>query len=89
MHSKGPYGTARWQRLRATQLSAHPLCAMCLPHVTPATICDHIEPHKGDLIKFWAGPFQSLCKHHHDSDKKRIENGGKVKATIGEDGWPT
>jgi hypothetical protein len=30
--------------------------------VTPATICDHVEPHHGDVNKFWLGPFQSLCK---------------------------
>ncbi|WP_269076433.1 hypothetical protein [Sphingobium cupriresistens] len=39
-------------------------------------------------MKFWAGPFQSLCKQHHDSDKQRMERGGKAKAGIGVDGWP-
>jgi 5-methylcytosine-specific restriction enzyme A len=28
----------------------------------PATICDHVEPHRGDVNKFWLGPFMSLCK---------------------------
>jgi hypothetical protein len=23
----------------------------------PATICDHVEPHHGDVNKFWLGPF--------------------------------
>jgi 5-methylcytosine-specific restriction enzyme A len=85
---KGPYNTARWQRLREAQLQAEPLCAMCHPRLTPATVCDHIEPHNGDLAKFWAGPFQSLCKRCHDSDKQRMEKGFKPRPSIGLDGWP-
>jgi 5-methylcytosine-specific restriction enzyme A len=69
--------TARWQALRAHQLRAEPLCRMCLADGRPvaATICDHIEPHGGDLYKFWHGPFQSLCKPHHDREKQREERG--------------
>ena len=83
-----PYNTARWQGIRSAQLSKEPLCAFCLPRTVPANVCDHIEPHKGDLAKFWSGPFQSLCKRCHDSTKQRIEKGGKAKPTIGIDGWP-
>lgn len=83
-----PYNTARWQKLRKDHLAQEPLCRMCLPKVTAATVCDHIEPHRGDIAKFWAGPFQSLCTHHHSSDKQRIEKGGKARQTFGEDGWP-
>lgn len=54
---------------------------------TAATVCDHIDPHKGDPDKFWNGPFQSLCKRHHDSDKAREERGNPVQP-IGLDGWP-
>lgn len=85
---RAPYNTARWQRLRKEQLRKEPLCAMCLPRCVAATICDHVQPHKGDLNKFWTGPFQSLCKPHHDSDKQRIEKGGKPKQRIAADGWP-
>lgn len=81
------YKTARWQKLRLQQLRKDPVCAMCLPRVVPATVCDHVEPHKGDEHKFWNGPFQSLCKPCHDSDKKLIEGGKKPKPTIGRDGW--
>lgn len=86
-----PYNTARWQKLRATFLASNPLCVFCQREgrVTPATIADHVEPHRGDLHKFWHGSIQGLCKLHHDSDKQRIERGGKAKVAIGEDGWPT
>jgi hypothetical protein len=56
--------------------------------VTPATVCDHVEPHRGDEVKFFSGPFQSLCSDCHDVDKQRIENGGKARPTIDADGWP-
>ncbi len=84
------YNDVQWRKLRARQLRDEPLCRMCKARgkITPATICDHIEPHKGDIKKFWAGPFQSLCKTCHDSDKQRIEKGGKPKPFIGLDGWP-
>jgi 5-methylcytosine-specific restriction protein A len=84
------YKTARWQRIRAAQLAAEPLCRMCLAigRITPATVCDHVDPHRGDPAKFWTGPYQSLCDTHHSSDKQRIERGGKPRPVIGEDGWP-
>lgn len=74
------YGTYRWQQIRAKHLQANPLCVMCFEDgiVTEATVCDHIEPHKGDETKFYSGPFQSLCKLHHDSTKA-IEEGRGVK----------
>ena len=85
------YKTARWQRLRAAQLQAEPLCAMCLPRITAATVCDHTDPHRGDEIKFWNGPFQSLCAPHHNGDKQRIEKGGTPRGLppgVDADGWP-
>lgn len=55
--------------------------------VTPATICDHIEPHNGNLEAFYSGPFQSLCKRHHDAAKQAEERGGYSRE-VGIDGWP-
>jgi 5-methylcytosine-specific restriction endonuclease McrA len=83
------YSTERWARLRRHQLLTHPLCAFCLERgvVEPATICDHVKPHHGDVNKFWLGPFQSLCKQCHDSTKKVIEQRG-YRLDIGLDGWP-
>jgi 5-methylcytosine-specific restriction protein A len=83
------YSTARWQKIRRHQLQEHPLCKYCLEtgRVVPAEVCDHVEPHRGDRMKFFTGPFQSLCKRCHDSAKKQIELHGYRK-DIGLDGWP-
>ena len=47
------YCTAGWQRRRAHQLMIEPLCRLCLEagRVTPATVADHVEPHRGDLTR--------------------------------------
>jgi hypothetical protein len=55
--------------------------------VTPATICDHIEPHKGDVTKFWTGKLQSLCLDCHLVTKRQIEGYG-YRLDTGFDGWP-
>jgi 5-methylcytosine-specific restriction protein A len=44
--------------------------------VTPATVVDHIIPHKGNHELFWdAKNHQPLCKRHHDI-KTCKEDGG-------------
>lgn len=76
------YGTAAWQRKRKLQLMAEPLCAFCAKDglSTPATVADHIIPHKGDAKAFWNNALQSLCKPCHDSTKQRIERGSTITA---------
>lgn len=48
------YGTGRWQKRRRYQLQLQPLCEMCLRdgRIVPATVVDHVEPHKDDERKF-------------------------------------
>jgi 5-methylcytosine-specific restriction enzyme A len=79
------YSTDRWARIRRHQLLEHPLCAYCaeIGIVEPATICDHVEPHHGDVYKFWLGPFMSLCKRCHDSTKRFVETRGFRPAASG------
>jgi 5-methylcytosine-specific restriction enzyme A len=50
-------------------------CRMCrkVEGNTSLLVCDHIEPHRGCVEKFWAGPFQTLCKGCHDNEKQRLE----------------
>ena len=80
---------ALWHRRARRQLQREPLCAMCLAdgRVVAARIADHVEPHRGDPIKFWNGKLQSLCAHCHESRKKRFEHRG-YDNTIGVDGGP-
>ena len=81
------YNTARWRRIRKAQLLAEPLCRMCKAHgrMTPATVCDHVEPHRGDPTLFWNGPFQSLCDKEpwrcHSARKQSIERLGYEKGS--------
>lgn len=83
------YKTARWKRVREWQLSHSPLCERCLSSeiVEPATIVHHKVPHRGDAELFFGGPFESLCKPHHDRDGQ-LEDKGKTVVRFGSDGWP-
>ena len=83
------YNTQRWKRWRRQWIEAHPLCALCEARgkITAATVCDHVEPHGGDPGRFWAGPFQSLCKLCHDGAKAELERSGTLRGA-GLDGMP-
>lgn len=74
------YGTARWQKLRLAQLRHEPTCRLCKqkhpPRITPATVADHITPHRGDHTLFWYGELQSLCDDCHNTTKQTIEKRG-------------
>jgi len=75
---------ARWQRARLIFLQKNPLCIECQKegHIEPATVVDHIVPHKGNVDLFWdESNWQPLCRKHHDI-KTAMEDGGfgnKVK----------
>jgi 5-methylcytosine-specific restriction enzyme A len=75
------YWTARWKRIRQTQLAKEPLCRMCkaLGQTTAANVCDHLERHGGNPEKFWSGPFQSLCTRCHNVFKQREEHGQQTE----------
>jgi hypothetical protein len=84
------YNSARWKRLRAAQLAASPLCAMCvkLGRVNPAGVVDHKRPHRGDEELFFdAANLQSLCKLCHDGAKQQLEKTGRLRG-CGLDGLP-
>lgn len=70
--SERGYGS-RWQTARAAFLKRHPDCARC---PSPATVVDHVVPHKGDKDLFWdRANWQPLCKRCHDAKTAR-EDGG-------------
>lgn len=75
-HERGYTGA--WQKARANYLRVHPLCVTheARGEVVPATVVDHIVPHRGDKTAFWdSNNWQSLCKRCHDI-KTATEDGG-------------
>lgn len=65
--AKRGYGR-RWQKARIGFLTKHPLCIMCLAkgRSEPATVVDHIKPHKGDMTLFWdRSNWQPVCTVCH------------------------
>ena len=68
----------KWQQARNGYLGKHPLCRHCQAKglVTLATDVDHIDPHRGDMQKFWdTSNWQPLCHSCH-SIKTASEDGG-------------
>ena len=58
-----------WRKARKAYLEEHPLCKECRKNgtLTPATVIDHIIPHRGDKKLFWDETnWQPLCKDCHD-----------------------
>ena len=76
-HSRGY--TSRWRKASKQFLLEHPLCAECMRKTgrpVPATVVDHIKPHRGDQTLFWdMNNWQPLCKRCHDR-KTATEDGG-------------
>jgi 5-methylcytosine-specific restriction enzyme A len=71
---------SRWRRARSLYLAEHPWCARCLDEgrLTPATVVDHVEPHRGDERLFWdQDQWQALCKQHHDAKTVRDGRWGR------------
>lgn len=68
------YWTPRWRALRREFLALHPVCEAqgC---ANPATTVDHVTPHRGDPVRFWAGPFMAMCSSCH-SRKTEARDGG-------------
>jgi len=79
------YNSARWRKIRARQLIKAPFCAECMKRgvFTMATDVDHIEPHRGDIVLFFRGPFQSLCHPCH-SKKTAIEINSAMEGRVRE-----
>ena len=73
------YDNMRWRKVRQMVLNDEPLCRMCLSinRTSPATVADHIKPHKNDINLFYdRDNLQSLCAPCHDSAKKMQERHG-------------
>lgn len=73
-HSRGY--NSKWRRLSKLYLKAHPLCCECKRQskLTPATVVDHIVPHRGNQKLMWdESNWQSLCKRCHDRKTARFD----------------
>jgi len=83
------YNSVTWRKRAKRQLAAEPLCALCLARkaLTPATIADHLQPHRGNRESFLLGALQSLCAPCHDGRKQQTELHG-YQVDLGADGWP-
>ena len=90
----GFYSTAGWQALRGQQLRLEPTCRLCRQagRVTPATVADHVEPHRGDRARFFdSNNLMSLCATCHNAIKQQTEKRGLGPGTLkgsGLDGLP-
>lgn len=78
--------TSRWSQSAKGYLAKHPWCVVCQNRdgtLVPATVVDHIIPHKGNRELFWdRSNWQGLCVSCH-SRKTVLEDGGfgrKVKS---------
>jgi 5-methylcytosine-specific restriction endonuclease McrA len=61
-----------WRQARAQFLASNPTCRKCGTH--PATVVDHIMPHKGNKALFWnRANWQPLCVRCHSSLKQSEE----------------
>ena len=77
------YNSSRWQDLRRYRLNTQPLCVECLKkdRIFPATVVDHIKPHKGNEKLFYDfNNLQSLCKSCHD--RKTAKEDGRWKRRV-------
>ena len=84
------YDSRRWRKAREQYLKGNPLCVDCLAFgkVTPASVVDHVIPHRGDERLFWdRANWAALCAPCHSAHKQREEKGG---GTMGcdQDGVP-
>lgn len=73
--------TWTWRKASRLYLQQHPLC-MCPAcgggtlRIRPATVVDHIVPHRGDAVLFWdEANWQAMAKRCHDH-KTAVEDGG-------------
>ena len=76
-HQRG-YG-AEWNKQRDQFLNENPLCADCgkRGYIVPATVVDHIIPHKGNDVLFWDQTnWQPLCESCHNRKTATEDKGG-------------
>ena len=69
---------SQWRKEREYYLRDNPLCVACQRdnRLTPATVVDHIQPHKGNQDLFWdTDNWQALCQSCHNSKTAKHDMG--------------
>lgn len=67
---------SRWDAAARSYRWSHPLCVGCqaIGKPEPATLVDHIIPHRGDERLMWdRANWQSSCTPHHSIVKQALE----------------
>ncbi len=67
----------RWRCARLDYLQRNPLCVECRKrnYVVPATVVDHVIPHRGDETLFWdQGNWAAMCAACHS--RKTVKRDG-------------
>lgn len=74
----------KWAKASAGHRVRSPLCRYCEvgafgpPHVRPATLVDHLYPHRGDTVLFWNKLYWvSSCGACHSGPKQAVEAKGR------------
>lgn len=73
---------SKWRKLSKQYLRKHPMCVRCMAEgrYVPATVVDHIIPHRGDKNLFWnESNWQALCKPCHDRKTWTEDNNPEYK----------
>jgi 5-methylcytosine-specific restriction protein A len=73
------YASPRWREARERFFATHPLCIQCEGEgrVVPATVVDHVRPHRGSAVLFWdKGNWQALCESCHNAKSAREQHHG-------------
>ena len=68
--------SSRWQKASKQFLAKNPFCVNCEKNgkLTPATVVDHVNPHRGYEELFWSeSNWQPLCKKCHNR-KTRMQD---------------
>ena len=86
----------RWYKLKAWKLKAKaqlqriPWCEPCraLKRSRPATVANHVIPHRGDPWLFWHGALESACVDCHNQAIQKAEVQGFRVDAVDADGWP-
>ncbi|MGN8738508.1 HNH endonuclease signature motif containing protein [Bilifractor sp. HCP3S3_D3] len=68
-------------RARSSWRSIHSARSACdMASLHPATVVDHIVPHRGDPKLFWdRSNWQALCKRCHDKKTRKYDSQPKYK----------